>query len=59
MQLFVALGTQWRVGMRGPIGLDYNVLPIIAPAMGVTLDAELLASLKVMESAALNAMRAE
>ena len=24
--LFVTLSTQWRTGMGGPIGLDYNVL---------------------------------
>ena len=23
------MGTQWRVGMGGPTGLDYNVLPEI------------------------------
>lgn len=24
--LFSSLSTQWRIGMSGPIGLDYNVL---------------------------------
>ena len=23
---FIAISTQWRVGMNGPTGLDYNVL---------------------------------
>jgi hypothetical protein len=27
LTVFNALGTQWRVGMAGPTGLDYGVLP--------------------------------
>ena len=26
IQLFSSIATQWRVGMNGPSGLDYNVL---------------------------------
>lgn len=26
VNLFITLGTQWRVGMAGAVGLDYNVL---------------------------------
>lgn len=27
--VFQAMSTQWRIGMNGPTGLDYNVLPEI------------------------------
>lgn len=27
--------TQWRVGMSGPYGLDYNVLPFALRACGI------------------------
>lgn len=26
---FIQMGTQWRVGMGGPIGLDYGPLPFV------------------------------
>ena len=28
-QLFRAMQTQWRIGMNGPTGLDYNTLPML------------------------------
>ena len=32
---FMALGTQWNVGMAGPIGLRYEVIPIVLRMQGV------------------------
>lgn len=29
-ELFCAMLTQWRMGMAGPVGLDYAVLPWVA-----------------------------
>lgn len=29
VNVLIAMATQWRVGMAGPIGLDYNVLPAV------------------------------
>lgn len=29
VQVFLAMRTQWRIGMNGPTGLDYSVLPEI------------------------------
>lgn len=57
--LFTQIMTQWRTGMNGATGLDYAVLPAvfeindIAPARR----AQAFADLRVMESAALDAMR--
>jgi len=33
--LFEALSTQWRVGMGGAIGLDYNAIPPVASMIGL------------------------
>lgn len=33
--LFEAMSTQWRVGMGGATGLDYNTLPLVARYMEV------------------------
>lgn len=35
MQAFVRLGTQWQVGMGGPIGLRYEAIPIVLRLQGV------------------------
>jgi hypothetical protein len=35
IELFIAMGTQWRRGPRGHLaGLDYTVLPIAAAGIG-------------------------
>ncbi len=61
LMLFVAMATQWRrAGMAGmPAGLDYAALPVVAAALGMTLDAELLARLRAMEDAYISAVLAK
>lgn len=57
--LFNAVGTQWRVGMGGATGLDYNVVPLVAKSLGIK-NKELTAlfpDLQVMENEALITMR--
>ena len=60
LNLFIALQTQWRIGMSGATGLDY-------PAVFATLDRlhrdktdarrdELFADVQIMEAAALKKM---
>lgn len=60
LNLFIALQTQWRIGMSGATGLDY-------PAVFATLDRlhrdktdarrdELFADMQIMEAAALKKM---
>jgi hypothetical protein len=56
--LFADLQTQWRVGMGGATGLDYNTLFHKMDRMGLKPDeySELEADVRVMEFAALEAM---
>ncbi len=58
MRIFLAMDTQWRrAGMAGiATGLDYAVLSVVAGALAIGLDADLLARLRVLEGAALTAM---
>lgn len=60
-EAFSALRTQWRVGMAGATGLDYNVVPAVLRLQGVPRAdwSQLFEDLRVMESAALQAMRQE
>lgn len=60
-ELFSALRTQWRVGMGGATGLDYNVVPAVLRLQGVPrVDwPQLFEDIRVMESTALAAMRHE
>lgn len=57
--LFSLMGTQWRIGMGGPTGLDYGAVLAVMREMGVTGDAALvmLDDVRVMESQALRTMR--
>lgn len=56
--LFCALRTQWRVGMAGPTGLDYNTLYHKLDRMRLEPDEydELESDIQVMEYSALVAM---
>lgn len=58
-EMFAKLDTQWRVGMNGPTGLDYNVVYLRMDRMGLAPDEydELESDLRTMEIAALNEMR--
>lgn len=57
--LFTAMGTQWRTGMNGPTGLDYNVLYHKLDRKGLSLlDYEQMEiDIAVMERAALTAIQ--
>lgn len=56
--LFIVMGTQWRVGMGGPYGLDYSALPALWPLMSIRESdrADAFGDLREMESAALEQM---
>ena len=49
------MGTQWRTGMSGPTGLDYNALPIVMKLEGVQMRdrQDVFDCVRIMESAAL------
>lgn len=55
------LNTQWRVGMGGPYGLDYNVLPFLFRTRGIARSQwpQALDDIRTMEQAALKEMQQE
>lgn len=59
LKVFAALGTQWRVGMSGPTGLDYAAIPPVLDLLDVKPEqrGELFAALRLMEQEALGAYR--
>jgi hypothetical protein len=58
VSVFIAMQTQWRVGMGGAVGLDYSALPAVLDLEGITEGKrELFSDIRVMESAALEQMR--
>lgn len=61
VEVFAHLGTQWRIGARGPIGLDYTAIPVVLRLLQVAADkhAEVFAGIRIMENAALAEMNGE
>lgn len=57
-QVFLAMGTQWRIGPSGPTGLEYQSLPIVMEMLDVDQAerAELFGQIRVMEYEALSVM---
>ena len=56
VQMFLRLQTQWRVGMNGPLGLDYVAAQWLFRLYAVKEPASLLEDLQVMEAAVLTAI---
>jgi len=58
LDLFSMLGTQWRIGMGGPTGLDYNILFHEMDRMSLPREEydSLLMDVRVMEEEALSIM---
>lgn len=56
--VFQSMSTQWRMGMNGPTGLDYNVLPELWRRMEIKKRErnQVFADLQEMERAALSVM---
>ena len=59
VQIFEALGTQWRVGNSGAVGIDYNVLPFTFKMYEIPRIQwpDIFQCVRIMESEALRAMR--
>ena len=59
--LFAFLCTQWRVGMAGPTGLDYNVMFHKLDRMGLSPEAyaQMESDIQVMEREALSTMQSK
>lgn len=60
-EIFEAIRTQWRVGMNGPSGLDYNVIPQFLRLYQIPRadHRDLYDAIRVMEDAALLAIHEE
>lgn len=57
--VFESMGTQWRMGMAGATGLDYQALPVVLEMAGLKKRkdrAAIFADLRVMEREALRTM---
>ncbi|MNZ71652.1 hypothetical protein D3C78_900180 [compost metagenome] len=56
--LFESMSTQWRVGMGGAIGLDYQTIPIVSKYIGLEHDMkqDVFQDLRIMENTALKIM---
>jgi hypothetical protein len=54
-EVFVALQTQWRVGMGGPTGLDYAAVPVVLELYQVAPESRrrVFDDVRVMEAEAL------
>lgn len=59
LEVFDAMGTQWRVGEMGAVGLDYGVLPAVIRLQGIPRSewADLFESIRILEGEALSVMR--
>ena len=57
--VFIAMSTQWRVGMAGATGLDYGALPVVMRLAGVPVAerAGVFESIRILEDVALEVMR--
>lgn len=53
--LFLALGTQWRVGMAGVTGLDYGAVRETAAMLELQTRPQLFMDLRTMEGECLRA----
>jgi hypothetical protein len=53
--LFLTYSSQWRVGMAGPIGLDFNVIHHALDRKGITGEAfeDTIEDMKIIEATAL------
>jgi hypothetical protein len=59
INVMIAMSTQWRMGMSGPTGLDYNALPAVMRLSGVSAKdrAEVFDDIRTMEDVALQTIR--
>jgi hypothetical protein len=58
VNMFISMSTQWRTGMSGPTGLDYNALPGVMRMTGIPRASwgTVFEDLRQMEDAALQVM---
>lgn len=61
VDVFIGMGTQWRMGPGGATGLDYAVLPFVMRSVGIARPErqEVFDGLRVMEIEALGVIHKE
>lgn len=59
VNVFIAMSTQWRVGMNGATGLDYNALPAVMKLIGVpkNLRTSVFDDIRTLEDSAMETIR--
>ena len=59
VNVFISMSTQWRAGMGGAYGLDYNALPVVMRIISVPRSEwpEVFDGVRTMEDAALEVLR--
>ena len=59
VNVFIAMSTQWRVGMNGATGLDYNALPSVMKLVGVPKKsrASVFDDVRTLEDSAMETMK--
>lgn len=59
VNVFISMSTQWRVGMAGATGLDYNALPAVLRMTQIPRSdwPEIFQSIRILEDAAMETMR--
>jgi UDP-N-acetyl-D-mannosaminuronate dehydrogenase len=58
-QLWFLCSTQWRMGPRGPVGLDYNTVMAVADVYGIDMSPATVRKLKALETSILKSQAAE
>ncbi|WP_303756132.1 DUF1799 domain-containing protein [Enterobacter hormaechei] len=53
-RLFQSLSTQWRTGIGGVTGLDYNVIPWLMRINGIHEEATIFNDIQIMEKTVLS-----
>lgn len=56
VEMFLRVQTQWRVGMNGPVGLDYGAVEWLLRLYGASDPRSVLEDLQIMEAAVLAAV---
>lgn len=61
VNVFIAMGSQWRIGTNGATGLDYSALPVVMRMVGISAKdrSAVFEDVRVMEDAALLKIQAK
>lgn len=49
MELWRYIATQWRIGLGGAVGLDYNSMFAVAGILEIQMTPEILSKIRILE----------